>query len=306
MIFMINFSIETAPSQKGKIAIVTGANSGLGYETALALARKEATVILASRDLNKAKDALNKILIEVPKADLEIILIDLNSLQSVEEFAAEFSKKYDRLDLLIENAGIMMPPLTTTKDGFESQFGVNYLAHFHLTNLLFPLLKITPNARVVTLSSLAHKTGKISFDNLNAEKGYDKWSVYAQSKLACMIFAYELQRRLDSAGINAMALSAHPGFSATNLGAFLPSIASSLFSPLASLIGQNSKHGALPTLRAALDPAAKGGEYYGPSGFREVKGAPVKVRSSSKSHDLGVATKLWSVSEELTGKKFEV
>jgi len=305
-IFMNDFSIETAPSQKGKIAIVTGANSGLGYETALALAKKGATVILASRDQKKAHEAMNKIIKEVPNADLEIILIDLNSLQSVEEFASEFSKKYDHLDLLIENAGIMMPPLSITKDGFESQFGVNYLAHFHLTNLLFPLIKNTPNARVVTLSSLAHKNGKIAFDNLDAEKGYNKWSVYAQSKLACMMFAYELQRRLDSSRIYAKALSAHPGFSGTNLGAFLTSIGSLLFSPLASLIGQDSKHGALPILRAALDPEAKGGEYYGPSGFREVKGAPAKVKSSSKSHDLLVATKLWSVSEEMTGKKFLV
>ncbi|PZX54954.1 oxidoreductase [Algoriphagus chordae] len=303
---MSTFTLDNVPPQNGKIAIVTGANSGLGYETALALAKKGATVILASRNLSKAQDAMHQILLEMPNAALEIILLDLNSLQSIENFAKEFSSKYDRLDLLIENAGIMMPPLSKTKDGFESQLGVNYLAHFHLTNLLFPIIKETAEARIVTLSSLAHQSGKIDFDNLNAEKSYSKWKFYAQSKLACLMFAYELQRRIDSAGIDAISLSAHPGFSDTNLGTFLPSIGRALFSPLTSIIGQGSKQGALPTLRAALDPEAKGGEYYGPSGFRELKGDPVKVKSSSRSHDLGVAAKLWSDSEELTGKTFEL
>ncbi|MEB2784145.1 oxidoreductase [Algoriphagus persicinus] len=300
------FTLETAPSQKGKIAIVTGANSGIGYDTALGLAQKGNTVLLASRNLKKAQQALNQILKLVPNADLEIILIDLTSLKSVEKFAMEFAAKYDRLDLLIENAGIMIPSLTKTEDGFESQFGVNYLAHFHLTNLLFPIIKKTKFARIVTLGSMAHKSGELDFGNLNAEKSYSRWKFYAQSKLACMMFAYELQRRIESAGIHAMALSAHPGFSDSNLGVFLPAIGRALFSPLTALIGQDSKHGALPTLRAALDPEAKGGEYYGPSGFRQIKGSPVQVMSSSKSHDLGAAAKLWSISEEMTGRDFHL
>lgn len=257
---MSNFNLEKVPSHKGKTAIVTGANIGLGYETALALARKEATVILACRTLSKAQQAMKNILREVPDADLEIILIDLNSLDSVRGFVAEYSKKYKKLDLLIANAGIMMPPFQTTKDGFESQFGVNYLAHFLLVNLLFPTLKKTNASRVVMLSSMAHKGGKIAFDNLTAEKSYSSWKAYSQSKLACLMFAYELQRRIEKAGITSRALAAHPGFSDTNLGQLLPTFAAKLFSPLASIVGQNARSGALPTLRAALDPEAKGGE----------------------------------------------
>jgi len=303
---MINFSIESASSQKNKVALVTGANIGLGYETALALAKKDATVILACRTLSKAQQAMKNILKKVPGADLEIILIDLNSLDSVRNFATKFSKKYKRLDLLIANAGIMFPPFQTTKEGFESQFGVNYLSHFLLVNLLFPILKKTEESRVVMLSSIAHKSGEIDFENLNSERSYSKWKAYAQSKLACLMFAYELQRRIEKAGINAKSVAAHPGLSNTNLGQFLPKFAMKLFGPLSSIIGQQAKSGALPTLRAALDPAVKGGEYYGPSGFREMKGDPVKVSSTSRSHQQQVAKKLWSVSEKLTGEKFEM
>lgn len=300
------FKMETVPSLKGKVAIVTGANIGLGYESALALAKKEATVILACRSINKAKKAMDNILQEVPKADIDIILVDLNSLDSVRIFAKEYTQKYSRLDLMIANAGIMMPPFQTTEDGFESQFGVNYLSHFLLINLLFPILKTTPGSRVVMLSSIAHKNGKIDFKNLNSEKSYSKWKAYSQSKLACLIFSYELQRRIDKAGFKVKAVAAHPGYSNTNLGQLLPSFAASLFGPLASVIGQDAKAGALPTLRAALDPAIRGGEYFGPSGFREFKGAPVEVKSSTRSHDLLVASKLWTVSEEMTGINFEI
>ncbi|PZX56927.1 NAD(P)-dependent dehydrogenase (short-subunit alcohol dehydrogenase family) [Algoriphagus ratkowskyi] len=303
---MKDFSLDSISSQKGKIALVTGANIGLGYETALALARKKATVILACRTLTKAQQAKKDILKEVPEADLEIILLDLNSLDSVREFAVVFSKRYERLDLLIANAGIMMPPFQKTEDGFESQFGVNYFAHFLLVNLLFPALKNTNNSRVVMLSSIAHKGGKIEFDNLNSEKTYSSWKAYSQSKLACLMFAYELQRRIEKAKINSKALAAHPGFSNTNLGQLLPTFAAKLFSPLASFIGQNAKSGALPTLRAALDPEAKGGTYYGPNGFREVKGKPVIVGSSKKSHNQEVAAQLWEISEKLTGDKFVI
>lgn len=303
---MSSFNLDSAPSQKNKVAVVTGANIGLGYETAMALAKKDATVILACRTLSKAQQAMKDIIKKVPGADLEIILIDLNSLDSVRNFATEFSKKYSRLDLLIANAGIMFPPFQTTKEGFESQFGVNYLSHFLLVNLLFPILKKTEESRVVMLSSIAHKSGEIDFENLNSEKSYSKWKAYSQSKLACLMFAYELQRRIEKTKIEVKSIAAHPGFSDTNLGQFLPGFASKLFSPFTSIIGQDAKSGALPTLRAALDTDAKGGEYYGPSGFKEMKGDPVKVGSSQKSHDKEVSTKLWSVSEKLTGEKFEV
>ncbi|WP_339864704.1 oxidoreductase [uncultured Algoriphagus sp.] len=301
---MENFSLESISSQKGKVALVTGANIGLGFETALALAKKEATVILACRSLPKAQEAMNSILKKVPNADLEIILIDLMSLESVEAFAKEVSKKYERLDFIIANAGIMMPPFQKTKEGFESQIGVNYLAHFLLVNLLFPILSKTKDSRVVMLSSLAHTHAKIDFDNLNAEKSYSTWKAYGQSKLACLMFTYELQRRIDKSGLSVKSVAAHPGFSGTNLGHLLPSIGASLFTPFASLIGQSARAGALPTLRAALDPEVKGGEYFGPSGFREVKGKPVQVYSSYRSHDLLVASKLWAASEKLTGQEF--
>lgn len=303
---MSNFSLESIPSQKGKVAIVTGANIGLGYETALALAKKDFTVVLACRSLSKAKKAMGNILKEAPKAELEIILLDLNSLDSVEGFSDEFAKRYTHLDLLIANAGIMFPPFQTTEDGFESQIGVNYLAHFLLINLLFPILSQSDGSRVILLSSLAHKYGKIDFDNFNSEKSYSALKSYAQSKLACLMFAYELQRRIEKAGLAMNAAAAHPGFSNTNLGQFLPGITAKLFSPLTYILGQNAKSGALPTLRAALDPKVKGGEYYGPSGFKEMKGAAVKVKSSNRSHDWEVASRLWLLSEQLTGKKFDV
>lgn len=298
--------LDSVPSQKGKVAIVTGANIGLGYETALALAKKESTVILACRSLSKAQKAKDKILKEVPEADLEVILIDLNSLESVREFAMKFSQKYSRLDFLIANAGIMMPPFQTTKDGFESQFGVNFLAHFLLVNRLFPILKNTLGSRVVMLSSLAHKNAKINFDNLNAEKNYSSWKAYGQSKLSCLIFAYELQRRIDDENLKVKSLAAHPGFSSTNLGHLLPSFGAKLFGPFASFIGQDAKSGALPILQAALDPSVKGGEYFGPSGFKEIKGPPKEVSSSSRSHDLLAASKLWTKAEEMTGEKFNI
>lgn len=300
------FKLESVSSQKNRVAIVTGANIGLGYETALALAKKDTTVILACRAMSKAKKAMDSILHEVPNADIEIILVDLNSLDSVRTFAIEYEQKHSRLDFLIANAGIMMPPFQTTDDGFESQFGVNYLAHFLLVNLLFPILKSTSGSRVIMLSSLAHKKGKVDFNNLNAERSYSSWKAYCQSKLTCLIFAYELQRRIEKAGYNVKALAAHPGFSNTNLFQFLPKFALSLFSPLASVIGQNAKSGALPTLRATLDPAVKGGEYFGPSGIHEFKGDPVEVKSSTRSHDLLVASKLWTASEKMTDENFDI
>lgn len=302
----MDFNIENAPSQKGKIAIVTGANIGLGYETTIGLAKKGAKVIMACRNLEKAEKAKLEIEQKVQGADLEIIQLDLNSLDSVRNFAATYKSKYDKLDLLIENAGIMIPPFTKTKDGFESQMGVNYFSHFLLTNLLFPLLNTTEGARIVTLSSIAHENGKIDFENLNAEKGYSKMGAYGQSKLACLMFAYELQRRIDKAGSKVLALSAHPGVSNTNLGQHVPQLLYKVLLPLISLFSHAPQDAALPTLLAATSKDVQGADYYGPSGFRGMKGKPAKLKSKPQSYDQEVAKKLWETSEKLTGQKFEI
>lgn len=303
---MNKFKLSSMPSQEGKVAVVTGANIGLGYETALGLVKKGCKVILACRDFEKAEKAKRKILKSVPSATLDIILIDLKNLDTVHGFVEEFRVKYDRLDFLILNAGIMAPPFSKTKDGFESQMAVNYFSHFLLTNLLFSVIKSTPNARIVSLSSIAHKNGKIDFDNINSEKSYSKWGAYGQSKLACLMFAYELQRRIDQEKLAIKSLAAHPGLSSTNLGQNLPKIGQLIFGPISSLIGQDGKSGAKPTLMAALEPSLKGGEYIGPTGFMEAKGDPGQVKSSNRSHDISVAQKLWAISEKLTGKEFKM
>ncbi len=302
----MSFNINDAPSQKGKIAIVTGANIGLGFETTLGLAKKGAKVIMACRNLQKAEQAKKDIQQKVPDADLIILELDLNSLQSVRDFAKAFAEKYNQLDLLIENAGIMIPPFSKTKDGFESQMGVNYFSHFLLTNLLFPILNKSKNARIVTLSSKAHERGRIDFENLNAEKSYSKMGAYSQSKLACLMFAYELQRRLEKAGSNVIAVSAHPGVSNTNLGQYIPKLLYNLFLPITVLFLHSPEKAALPSLMAAMDENVKGGEYFGPTGFNGMKGEPGKVKSLRHSYDKEVAKKLWEVSEELTHSKFDI
>jgi NAD(P)-dependent dehydrogenase (short-subunit alcohol dehydrogenase family) len=306
MYFKMSFDLRSAPSQKGRIAVVTGANIGLGYETTIGLAKKGAKIIMACRNLQKAEIARQNIEKKVPDADMEIMELDLNSLQSVRDFAKSYSEKYKHLDLLIENAGIMIPHFVKTKDGFESQLGVNYLSHFLLTNLLLPLLKKTKESRIVTLSSLAHEKGVIDFENLNSEQSYSPMGAYRQSKLACMLFAYELQRRLQKAGSSAVALSAHPGVSITNIVQNFPKFALILAAPILPLFTHSPEKAALPILMAALDLNVKGGEYYGPTGFRGMKGKPGKVESRPHSHDKDVANKLWEVSETLTDQKFTV
>ncbi len=299
------FDITKVPSQKGRIAIVTGANAGLGYETALALGKLNAKVIMACRNAAKAESAKQTILAKVPQADLEIMELDLSSLKSVRAFAAAYLAKYDSLDLLINNAGIMVPPLSKTEDGFESQMGANYFGHFLLTGLLLPTLDKTPNARVVALSSIAHENAKIDFDNLNAEKSFSRMDAYGQSKLACLMFAYELNRRLQAAGQKTLSVAAHPGVSNTELSKHVPRVLFYLLLPLMSLFVHKPEYGALPQLMAALDPNVKGGEYFGPTGFRGMKGKPGKVESRPQSHDLAVAKRLWEVSEKLTGFTYQ-
>lgn len=302
----MSFSLDKIPSQKGKIAVVTGANTGLGYETALGLASKDCKVIMACRNKDKAEKAMAKIRKEVPDANLEFIKLDLNSLKSVRDFAKAYKEKYDRLDLLINNAGLMIPPLMRTEDGFESQFGVNHLGHFLLTNELFSVIKQTENARVVSLSSIAHKNGRIYFDDPNWEKSYSRSDAYNQSKVACLMFAYELQRRLNDSRSTVISVAAHPGVSDTELGRYIPKVLYYLFKPITPLFTHHPKEAAKPTLMAALDENVKGGDYYGPQGFNEMKGDPGKARSTGYSKKRDEAAKLWELSEKLTGQEFNV
>ena len=300
----MSFNLENIPYQKGKIAIVTGANSGLGKEITIGLAKKEIKVIMACRNQSKAESAKAEILAKVNSADIEIILLNLNSLKSVRNFSATFLAKYDRLDLLIENAGIMIPPLSKTEDGFESQMAVNYFSHFLLTKLLYPILNKTEGARIATTSSLAHERGRIDFDNLNAEKSYSKIGAYGQSKLACLLFAYELKRRIEKAGSNVIAVSSHPGVSKTNLFTNIPKVAQFLMAPLLPIFTHPPKYAALPTLYAALGPDVKSGDYFGPTGFNGLRGKPGKVESKPHSYDEKTAAELWDISEKLIGEKF--
>jgi NAD(P)-dependent dehydrogenase (short-subunit alcohol dehydrogenase family) len=290
------WNIEQIPSQNGRIAIITGANSGIGFETALELAKKDCTVILACRNMGKAEEARNKILELYPKAQVKPMKVDVASLTDVRRFAQQFQDEYEKLDLLINNAGIMMPPYKETVDGFENQLATNYIGHFALTGLLLPLLKNTSGSRIITLSSLAHKWAEIDFDNLHAQKGYSKRKAYGQSKRACLVFAYELQRRLSAAGFDTISLAAHPGVSKTNLDRYFPA----LIRPLGTLFLQKAEKGALPTLYAALEKELKGGEFIGPDGFKEMRGNPTIVDSDENSKDKGIAERLWKVSEEMT------
>jgi NAD(P)-dependent dehydrogenase (short-subunit alcohol dehydrogenase family) len=301
---MTTFEITKRPSLNGRIAIVTGANTGLGYETTLALAQKHAHVVMACRNIKKAQVAKEKILEKFPTASLDILKLDLNSLKAVREFAASFLEQYDRLDLLINNAGLMIPPFMKTEDGFESQLGVNYLSHFLLTGLLLPVLENTPQSRVVSLASIAHKGAKIDFENLNSEKSYARSKAYGQSKLACLMFAYELDRRLKKSESQVISVAAHPGVSNTELGRYIPKILYTLLFPLVKLMTHPPQEAAKPTLFAALHPELNGGEYIGPKGFNEMKGKPGIVSSEPQSHDEKVAQKLWEVSEKFTNIRY--
>lgn len=299
----MSWTMKQAPSQSGRIAVVTGANIGLGYETALALASKGCTVVLACRNTAKAEAAQAAILAQHPKGQIECMALDLASLKSVRAFAAAYKKRHATLDLLINNAGIMMPPHSLSEDGFESQLAANFLGHFALTGLLLPVINRTPNARIVSLSSLAHRWSGIRFDDLHGTRRYDKRLAYGQSKLACLMFAFELQRRLDRAGHATRSVAAHPGVSATNLFQHLPGVIR-IFTPLTELVFQSAAGGAQPTLYAALGDDIRGGDYCGPQSMGEMRGAPGKVGSSRRSRDEAVAARLWQVAEDLTGVRY--
>jgi NAD(P)-dependent dehydrogenase (short-subunit alcohol dehydrogenase family) len=293
------FSESSVPDQSGRTILITGANTGIGYEAARVLAGQGARVLLGCRSAEKASAARDRIRALHPKAEVELLSLDLGSLQSVREAAAEVAQE-ERLDLLINNAGIMIPPREETADGFESQFGVNHLGHFALTGLLLQKLRATPRSRVVTVSSTAHKAGKIDFEDVHATRSYSRQGRYSMSKLANLLFTHELQRRLDSAAAETLAVACHPGMSDTELSRYFPSWATVL-APLLRLMAQPAPMGALPTLRAATDPDVAGGEYYGPSQRFELVGPPIRVKPNAASRDSQVARRLWDLSIDLTG-----
>ena len=291
------WNLAQAPTQPGRVAVVTGANTGLGYETALELAKKGMMVVLACRNLAKAEAAQARIIQAYPSAQVSCLPLDVSSLRSVGAFAAHFQQQSKRLDLLINNAGIMMPPQAVSEDRFELQLATNYLGHFALTGLLLPRLTGTPGSRVVSVSSLSYKWAEISFNDLQAERGYSRRKAYGQSKRACLVFAYELQRRLAAAGHGTRSVAAHPGLSKTNLDQYFPA----LIRPLGGLFLQPAAQGALPLLYAALAPDIQGGEFIGPDGFQQMRGQPTRVDSDENSKDQQVAARLWQASEKLTG-----
>jgi NAD(P)-dependent dehydrogenase (short-subunit alcohol dehydrogenase family) len=290
------------PDQSGRVAIVTGANTGLGLETAKALADKGADVVLAVRNLDKGNAAAAQITARNPNAVVKLQQLDLTSLQAIREAAEELKAAHQRIDLLINNAGVMYTDKGTTKDGFELQFGTNHLGHFALTGLLLDRLLPVDGSRVVTVSSVGHRImAKIHFDDLQWERRYNRVAAYGQSKLANLLFTYELQRRLALEGAPTVALAAHPGGSNTELTRNVPRLVKPVVDAVWPLMSQSPEMGALGTLRAATDPSAQGGQYYGPDGFRETRGYPKIVQSSKQSHDEALQRRLWEVSEELTG-----
>ncbi len=295
---------ENISDLSGKVIIITGANSGIGYEAAKEFARKGAQIVLASRNKNKAEVALSQIHAEIPAARAEILQLDLASLKSIQQFSEIFKNKYDRLDVLLNNAGIMMVPYGKTNDGFEKQFGTNHLGHFALTGLLIDLLLKTPGPRVVNISSHAHYFGEMDFSNLMYEngEGYSAQKAYGRSKLANLLFTYELQRRFEGRKVNMIAVAAHPGISNTNLAEHIfKRWRLRILQPLMGLFLQSAAMGALPGIRAAVDPTVIGGQYFGPDGSKERSGYPVVVLSNKASHNLEDALQLWEISEKLTG-----
>jgi NAD(P)-dependent dehydrogenase (short-subunit alcohol dehydrogenase family) len=312
-----HWTFEHVPDQAGKTYVITGANSGIGLEAARVLVKRGAEVVLACRSEERAQKALDTLRAEHPGAKAKVMSLDLASLASVRAFAARFDAEHERLDGLLNNAGLMAIPPSKTADGFEMQLGTNHLGHFALTGLLFS--KLVRGAagraasRVVSVSSQAHRVGKMRFDDLMSTRRYDRWAAYGQSKLANLLFTFELQRRVEtkwSGGAPVIAVACHPGYSATELQGKGATMGGSKLEAFFMRIGnglmaQPAAMGAAPTLRAATDPDARGGEYFGPSGVMELGGPPVKVECTATAKDPELARKLWDVSRELTGVDYD-
>ncbi len=298
------WTLEDMPNLKGKVIIVTGGNSGLGLASATCFANKEAETIIACRTLAKGEAARQEIIDQNPKAKVRIMELDLTDLNSIKNFAANFVKEYSRLDVLLNNAGIMTTPYGLTKDGFESQFGTNHLGHFALTGLLMDIISKTPKSRVVNVSSMGHRSGKMDFTNLQFENGkdYTPMKSYGRSKLANLLFTYELQRYFEKNKIDSIAVAAHPGVANTNLAHHIEhKFLYKIIRPIADLVIQTSELGAFPQIRAASDPDVKGAQFYGPERIFQMIGYPVLVKSNSASYKVEDAKKLWDISEKLTG-----
>lgn len=297
------------PDLDGRLVVVTGANSGIGHEAALVFARQRAHVVLACRSEARAREASERIRQAVPRASLEVEPLDLASLASVRAFALRVAERHARVDVLCNNAGVMAIPRKLTADGFEMQLGVNHFGHFALTGLLLDRLLAAEHARVVTVSSMAHRRGRVRLQDLDGARRYHPWFAYAQSKLANLLFAYELDRRLRRANARAISVACHPGYAATNLQFVAPAETGSVFTGLVMRFGntflaQSAASGALPTLYAAGASDVQGGDFVGPRHARGLWGAPVKQRSSRASHDEETAARLWAVSTERTGVDF--
>lgn len=308
------WTATSMPDQSGRTVIITGANSGLGFEATRAFAQKGAHVVMACRSRERANHARRKIEATVTDASLTVLELDLGSQASIRQFVTEFDAAFDRLDVLLNNAGVMTTPYSTTEDGFERQFGVNHLGHFALTGFLVDhLMETDGETRIVTQSSLAHKTGtgEIDFDDLNGRQSYDRSEAYSQSKLANLLFTYELDRRFRAIEAETIAVAAHPGSSATELPYGDAEMETSAIRRILgkfinTVIAQSAAAGALPALYAATAANVDGGHYIGPDGFMEMRGKPTNVVSSATSHDHATARRLWDVSEELTGVTFEL
>lgn len=297
------WTYNNIPDQSGRVALVTGGASGIGFHISLMLAKKGAKVIITYRDFNRAKEAINKIVAEHPLADLAIVKLDLTDLKSVATCADEVKKGYQQLDLLINNAGIMVPPFVQTLQGFESQIGTNHLGHFALTGQLLPMLMLTPGSRVISVSSLAAFIGDINLGDLNYEhRPYKKWEAYGQSKLANLLFTRELSKRLAEYELPLIAVASHPGGSPTNLQRTSSYFMKRILTPL---ISHAPSEAALPTLRAACDPAVLSGSYWGPSSYFGLTGSPEQAKLPSKALDTHMAFQLWAFSEKLTGVVYQ-
>ncbi|NHN47892.1 SDR family NAD(P)-dependent oxidoreductase [Halostella sp. JP-L12] len=309
---MSEWDASSMPDLSGKTVVVTGANSGIGLEATRAFARKGAHVVMACRDVGRGESAKATVREDAPAASLTVRELDLADLDSVRTFAEAVADEERALDVLCNNAGVMAIPRRETEDGFERQFGVNHLGHFALTGLLLPTLRETPGeTRVVTQSSGVHERGRIDFDDLHGEASYDEWDAYAQSKLANVLFAYELDRRLDAAGADVRSVACHPGWAATNLQRRGPEMAGSrlrlrLMEVANRVFAQSAAGGALPLLYAATAPAVEGGDYVGPGGLLNMRGPPETQRSSDRSYDGSVGRRLWAVSEAETGVAYSL